>query len=135
MHLCKSLHMLSVSQFCCDFFWKLLLISLTLSKYILDNVSNVAAVVSLSLTPQLFFVSWEIRNVHSDNAISVFTFLEFMHFGFVFFPYQVLKSYQDVGISAGNEVPEVQKNESVMSVPVSGVASVFLYFICCLGSL
>lgn len=47
----------------------------------------------------------------------------------------MLKSYQDVGISAGNEVSEVQKNESVISVPVSGVASVFLYFICCLGSL
>ncbi|KFQ81211.1 Uncharacterized protein C5orf42, partial [Phoenicopterus ruber ruber] len=31
----------------------------------------------------------------------------------------VLISYQDVGISAGNEVSEVQKNESVMSVPVS----------------
>ncbi|NXO52830.1 CPLN1 protein, partial [Aramus guarauna] len=31
----------------------------------------------------------------------------------------VLKSYQDVGISAGNEVSDVQKNESVMSVPVS----------------
>ncbi|XP_074021935.1 ciliogenesis and planar polarity effector 1 [Numenius arquata] len=30
-----------------------------------------------------------------------------------------LKSYQDVGISAGNEVSEVRKNESVMSVPVS----------------
>ncbi|KAF1537340.1 Ciliogenesis and planar polarity effector 1, partial [Eudyptes schlegeli] len=35
----------------------------------------------------------------------------------------VLKSYQDVGISAGNEVPEVQKNESVMSVPVSESSS------------
>ncbi|XP_014803078.1 PREDICTED: uncharacterized protein C5orf42 homolog isoform X2 [Calidris pugnax] len=30
-----------------------------------------------------------------------------------------LKSYQDVEISAGNEVSEVRKNESVMSVPVS----------------
>ncbi|XP_026721713.1 ciliogenesis and planar polarity effector 1 isoform X1 [Athene cunicularia] len=30
-----------------------------------------------------------------------------------------LNSYQDVGISDGNEVSEVQKNESVMSVPVS----------------
>ncbi|XP_019329188.1 PREDICTED: protein JBTS17 [Aptenodytes forsteri] len=30
----------------------------------------------------------------------------------------VLKSYQDVGISAGNEVSEVQKNELVMSVSV-----------------
>ncbi|KFP23035.1 Uncharacterized protein C5orf42, partial [Egretta garzetta] len=35
----------------------------------------------------------------------------------------VLKSYQDVGNSAGNEVPEVQKNESVMSVPVSESSS------------
>ncbi|NXV37235.1 CPLN1 protein, partial [Rissa tridactyla] len=31
----------------------------------------------------------------------------------------VLKSYQDVGISAGNEVSEVRKNEPLMSVPVS----------------
>ncbi|NXT90777.1 CPLN1 protein, partial [Anhinga rufa] len=31
----------------------------------------------------------------------------------------VLKSHQDVGNSAGNEVSEVQKNESVISVPVS----------------
>ncbi|KFP25851.1 Uncharacterized protein C5orf42, partial [Colius striatus] len=31
----------------------------------------------------------------------------------------VLKSYQDVGVSAGNEVSEVQKNEPVMSVHVS----------------
>ncbi|NXV74495.1 CPLN1 protein, partial [Atlantisia rogersi] len=31
----------------------------------------------------------------------------------------VLKSYQDVGISAGNEVSDVRKNESLMSVPVS----------------
>ncbi|NXE06448.1 CPLN1 protein, partial [Lophotis ruficrista] len=36
----------------------------------------------------------------------------------------MLKSYQDVGISAGNEVSEVQKNESVMSVPVSESSSV-----------
>ncbi|NXK10592.1 CPLN1 protein, partial [Herpetotheres cachinnans] len=35
----------------------------------------------------------------------------------------VLKSYRDVGISAGNEVSEVQKNESVMSVPVSESSS------------
>ncbi|NXW18053.1 CPLN1 protein, partial [Circaetus pectoralis] len=35
----------------------------------------------------------------------------------------VLKSYQDVGISAGNEVSEVRKNESVMSVPVSEAPS------------
>ncbi|KFP41284.1 Uncharacterized protein C5orf42, partial [Chlamydotis macqueenii] len=35
----------------------------------------------------------------------------------------MLKSYQDVGISAGNEVSEVQKNESVMSVPVSESSS------------
>ncbi|KAF1669490.1 CPLN1 protein, partial [Pygoscelis papua] len=35
----------------------------------------------------------------------------------------VLKSYQDVGISAGNEVSEVQKNESVTSVPVSESSS------------
>ncbi|KAM7076508.1 ciliogenesis and planar polarity effector 1 isoform 1-T3 [Ciconia maguari] len=35
----------------------------------------------------------------------------------------VLKSHQDVGISAGNEVSEVQKNESVMSVPVSESSS------------
>ncbi|KAM9262132.1 ciliogenesis and planar polarity effector 1 [Morus bassanus] len=35
----------------------------------------------------------------------------------------VLKSYQDVGDSAGNEVSEVQKNESVMSVPVSESSS------------
>ncbi|CAN0338497.1 unnamed protein product [Bubo scandiacus] len=34
-----------------------------------------------------------------------------------------LDSYQDVGISAGNEVSEVQKNESVMSVPVSESSS------------
>ncbi|NXX98297.1 CPLN1 protein, partial [Centropus bengalensis] len=34
----------------------------------------------------------------------------------------VLKSYQHIGISAGNEVSEVQY-ESVTSVPVSGVAS------------
>ncbi|XP_050768477.1 ciliogenesis and planar polarity effector 1 [Gymnogyps californianus] len=33
--------------------------------------------------------------------------------------HSVLKSYQDVGVSAGNEVSEVRKNESVMSVPVS----------------
>ncbi|KFZ68958.1 Uncharacterized protein C5orf42, partial [Podiceps cristatus] len=33
--------------------------------------------------------------------------------------YPVLKSYQDVGISAGNDDSEVQKHESVMSVPVS----------------
>lgn len=51
------------------------------------------------------------------------------------FPCQVLKSYQDVGISAGNEVSEAQNNESVMPVRVSGVASVFLYFICYLESL
>ncbi|XP_069736244.1 ciliogenesis and planar polarity effector 1 [Phaenicophaeus curvirostris] len=31
----------------------------------------------------------------------------------------VLKSYQDVGISAGNEASEVQNTESVVSVPVS----------------
>ncbi|NXS42600.1 CPLN1 protein, partial [Balaeniceps rex] len=31
----------------------------------------------------------------------------------------MLKSYQDVGNSAENEVSEVQKNQSVMSVPVS----------------
>ncbi|KFV48951.1 Uncharacterized protein C5orf42, partial [Tyto alba] len=37
--------------------------------------------------------------------------------------YPVLKSYQDVGISAGNEVSEVRKNESVMSVPVSESSS------------
>ncbi|NXT30062.1 CPLN1 protein, partial [Syrrhaptes paradoxus] len=35
----------------------------------------------------------------------------------------VLKSYRDVGISAGNEVSEVRKNESVMSVPVSESSS------------
>ncbi|NXI96053.1 CPLN1 protein, partial [Psophia crepitans] len=35
----------------------------------------------------------------------------------------VLKSYQDVGISAGSEVLEVRKNESVMSVPVSELSS------------
>ncbi|KFV01940.1 Uncharacterized protein C5orf42, partial [Tauraco erythrolophus] len=35
----------------------------------------------------------------------------------------MLRSYQDVGISAGSEVPEVQKNESVMSVPVSESSS------------
>ncbi|KGL87680.1 Uncharacterized protein C5orf42, partial [Charadrius vociferus] len=35
----------------------------------------------------------------------------------------VLKSYQDVGISAGNEASEVQKNESVVSVPVSESSS------------
>ncbi|NXL53845.1 CPLN1 protein, partial [Podilymbus podiceps] len=33
--------------------------------------------------------------------------------------YPVLKSYQDVGINAGNDDSEVQINESVMSVPVS----------------
>ncbi|KFV95058.1 Uncharacterized protein C5orf42, partial [Eurypyga helias] len=37
--------------------------------------------------------------------------------------YTVIKSYQDVGISAGNDVSEVQKNESVMSVPVSESSS------------
>ncbi|NXY74895.1 CPLN1 protein, partial [Glareola pratincola] len=36
----------------------------------------------------------------------------------------VLKSYKDVGISAGNEVSEVQRNEPVMSVPVSESSSV-----------
>ncbi|NXT43457.1 CPLN1 protein, partial [Pelecanoides urinatrix] len=35
----------------------------------------------------------------------------------------VLKSYQDVGINAGNDVSEVQKNESVMPVPVSESSS------------
>ncbi|KFV44486.1 Uncharacterized protein C5orf42, partial [Gavia stellata] len=35
----------------------------------------------------------------------------------------VLKSYQDVGISAGNEVSEVRKNESGTSVPVSESSS------------
>ncbi|XP_065511536.1 ciliogenesis and planar polarity effector 1 isoform X5 [Caloenas nicobarica] len=35
----------------------------------------------------------------------------------------VLKSYQDVGISARNEVSEAQNNESVMSVPVSESSS------------
>ncbi|NWU65552.1 CPLN1 protein, partial [Pterocles burchelli] len=35
----------------------------------------------------------------------------------------VLKSYRDVGVSAGNEVSEVRKNESVMSVPVSESSS------------
>ncbi|XP_068279407.1 ciliogenesis and planar polarity effector 1 [Nyctibius grandis] len=35
----------------------------------------------------------------------------------------VTKSYQDVGIGAGNEVSEAQKNESVMSVPVSESSS------------
>ncbi|NWQ79180.1 CPLN1 protein, partial [Columbina picui] len=35
----------------------------------------------------------------------------------------VLKSYQDVGISAGNEVSEAQNNESVISVPVSESSS------------
>ncbi|KFZ58233.1 Uncharacterized protein C5orf42, partial [Antrostomus carolinensis] len=35
----------------------------------------------------------------------------------------VIKAYQDVGIGAGNEVSEVQKNESVMSVPVSESSS------------
>ncbi|NXJ85572.1 CPLN1 protein, partial [Trogon melanurus] len=38
--------------------------------------------------------------------------------------YSMLKSYQDVGISAGNEVSEVQPNESVMSVPVAESSSV-----------
>ncbi|NWS55182.1 CPLN1 protein, partial [Chunga burmeisteri] len=36
----------------------------------------------------------------------------------------MLRSYQDVGISAGNGVSEVQQNESVMSVPVSESSSV-----------
>ncbi|NXD74245.1 CPLN1 protein, partial [Eolophus roseicapillus] len=36
----------------------------------------------------------------------------------------VLKSYQDVGVSAGNEVSEAQNNESVMSLPVSEMSSV-----------
>ncbi|OPJ82495.1 hypothetical protein AV530_000322 [Patagioenas fasciata monilis] len=35
----------------------------------------------------------------------------------------VVKSYQDVGISAGNEVSEAQNNETVMSVPVSESSS------------
>ncbi|NWU56158.1 CPLN1 protein, partial [Dromas ardeola] len=35
----------------------------------------------------------------------------------------MLKSYQDVGISAGNEVSDVRKNEPVMSVPVSESSS------------
>ncbi|NXN73058.1 CPLN1 protein, partial [Himantopus himantopus] len=35
----------------------------------------------------------------------------------------VLKSYQDVGISTGNEVSEVQRNESAVSVPVSESSS------------
>nr|NXI60151.1 CPLN1 protein [Chloroceryle aenea] len=35
----------------------------------------------------------------------------------------VLKSYRDIGITAGNEVSEVQKNESVMSLPVSESSS------------
>ncbi|NWR66636.1 CPLN1 protein, partial [Bucorvus abyssinicus] len=37
--------------------------------------------------------------------------------------HQVLKSYQDVGVSAGSEVAEVQENESVRSVPVSESSS------------
>ncbi|XP_055555005.1 ciliogenesis and planar polarity effector 1 [Falco cherrug] len=37
----------------------------------------------------------------------------------------VLKSYRDVGISACSEVSEVQKNESVNSVPVSESSSAF----------
>ncbi|NXW55284.1 CPLN1 protein, partial [Eurystomus gularis] len=37
--------------------------------------------------------------------------------------HQVLKSYRDVGITAGNEVSEVQKNEPVMSVPASESSS------------
>ncbi|XP_061214864.1 ciliogenesis and planar polarity effector 1-like, partial [Neopsephotus bourkii] len=36
----------------------------------------------------------------------------------------VLKSYQDVGVSAGNEISESQNNESVMSLPVSEMSSV-----------
>lgn len=56
-----------------------------------------------------------------------------MHF--VFFPYQVLKTCKDVGISAEIEVSEVQKNESTTSVPMPGVASGFVYLICCCGSL
>lgn len=56
-----------------------------------------------------------------------------MHF--VFFPYQVLKTYKDVGISAGIEVSEVRKNESTTSVPMPGVASGFVYLIYCCGSL
>ncbi|KFQ64520.1 Uncharacterized protein C5orf42, partial [Phaethon lepturus] len=35
----------------------------------------------------------------------------------------VLRSYEGVGISAGNEVSEVQKNESVMCLPVSESSS------------
>ncbi|NXG70980.1 CPLN1 protein, partial [Baryphthengus martii] len=35
----------------------------------------------------------------------------------------VHKSYRDIGITAGCEVSEVRKNESVMSVPVSGSSS------------
>ncbi|NWH57784.1 CPLN1 protein, partial [Geococcyx californianus] len=31
----------------------------------------------------------------------------------------VLKSYQEVGISAGNEVSEVQNHESIMPLPIS----------------
>ncbi|NWW85501.1 CPLN1 protein, partial [Rhynochetos jubatus] len=37
--------------------------------------------------------------------------------------YPVIKSYQDVGISAGSGGSEVQKNESVMSVSVSESSS------------
>ncbi|XP_057289224.1 ciliogenesis and planar polarity effector 1 [Pezoporus wallicus] len=36
----------------------------------------------------------------------------------------LLKSYQDVGVSAGNEISESQNNESVMSLPVSEMSSV-----------
>ncbi|XP_065517863.1 ciliogenesis and planar polarity effector 1 isoform X2 [Lathamus discolor] len=36
----------------------------------------------------------------------------------------VLKLYQDVGVSAGNEISESQNNESVMSLPVSEMSSV-----------
>ncbi|KFP53553.1 Uncharacterized protein C5orf42, partial [Cathartes aura] len=36
----------------------------------------------------------------------------------------VLKSYQDVGVSAGNEVSEVRKNESVMSVASSNAPEI-----------
>ncbi|KQK77993.1 hypothetical protein AAES_118940 [Amazona aestiva] len=36
----------------------------------------------------------------------------------------VLKSYQDVGVSTGNEISASQNNESVMSFPVSEVSSV-----------
>lgn len=59
--------------------------NLTLSKCILDNFSQLPEIVSLLFSHFYLIVNRQIRNVHSDNAIGIFTFLKLMRSGLLFF--------------------------------------------------